>query len=256
MKYSEMIRITCRSVAYLCMAYVMTSCSNGGEAGEKCDSDNSDCESTTNIAGVVATVEKPHMQTQEERFMAGFKHLVTLKRTETGEKSTRKVINELCNEICGLPREQALPLLDQFADMAISQPVTVTNYSLRSAWYEQLFYGVHDAFSAAQYLQKESYGRWDKLFSFFAKCTDEITSMEESLPLTNSRFWGRGNEDKGMYLLGLREDVKTWVHVMRDFYFPELSKGLTEEQKADVLRRFDELKKFTDTPSDFPGGKK
>lgn len=38
MKHSEMIRITCQSVACLCMAYVMISCSNGGEAGEKCDS--------------------------------------------------------------------------------------------------------------------------------------------------------------------------------------------------------------------------
>ena len=31
---------------------------------------------------------------------------------------------------------------------------------------------------------------------------------------------------------------------------------LTEEQKADILRRFDELKKYMDTPPNFPGGRK
>ena len=256
MKHLEMIRITCQSVACLCMVCSMTSCSNGDEVGGKRNCNSSDRECTTNVACVVATVEKPRVLTQEERIMADCKHLVVLKRTKTGEKSTRKIINELCNEICSLPREQALPLLDQFVDMAISQQVTVTNYTLRSAWYEQLFYVIHDAFCSAQYLQKESYERWDKLFGFFAKCTDEITSVEKTLPLTDSRFWGRKNEDRGMYLLGIRGDFKTWVHGMRDFYFPELSKGLTEEQKADILRRFDELKKYMDTPPNFPGGRK
>jgi len=94
------------------------------------------------------------------------------------------------------------------------------------------------------------------MFSFFAKYTDEITSVEKSLPATDSKYWSWKDIEKGTYLCGIRGDFKTWVHVMRDFYFPELSNGLTEEQKADILRRFDELKKYMDTPPNFPGGKK
>lgn len=251
-----MIKVMCQVLACLCIVCTMTSCNNEIKSGGKSNNANGDCGSATNVVGGVVASEKPHVPPREERYADVFKHLVVLKRTKTGEKPTRKIINELCNEICSLPREQALPLLDQFVDMAISQQVTVTNYTLRSAWFEQLFYVVHDAFCSAQHLQKESFERWDKLFSFLDKCTDEITSVEKTLPLTDSRFWGRENEDRGMYLLGIRGDFKTWVHVMRDFYFPELSKGLTEAQKSDVLRRFDELKKYMVTPSNFPGGKK
>ena len=55
---------------------------------------------------------------------------------------------------------------------------------------------------------------------------------------------------------GLKGDLKMWVRVIRDFHFPKLSEGLSEEQKADILRRFDELKKYTEMPPNFRGEKK
>ena len=256
MKRTEISRRICQGVACLCVAWTMTSCSEGIKSGEESNDKGGGCGVATNAACAVAPVERTHVLTQEERFVAEFKHLVVLKRVRTGEKSTQKVINELCNEISSLPREQALPLLDQFVDMAISQQVTETGYNSRLAWYAQLFYVVHDAFCFAQYLQKESFERWDKLFSFFAKYTDEIASVKKTLPATDWKYWSWKDIEKGTYLSRICSDFKTWVHVMRDFYFPELSKGLTEEQKADVLRRFDELKKYMDTPPNFPGGKK
>ena len=253
MRQTEIIDGVFKMVLLAGVAIVMTSCGNDSR-GNRNDCDAS--ESPSNAFPAVEAARRPHVQTKEEEFAAKFRRFSVLRKEKSGNKSTWKLINELCNEICNLPKAQAVTLLDQFVDMAIGQPVTETDYLLRAAWFRQLFYVIHEAFCSAQYLQKESFGHWERLFSFFTKCTDEITSVEKTLPLTDSRFWGRKDKDRGRYLLGIRGDFKTWVHVMRDFYFPELSKGLTEEQKADILRRFDELKKYMVTPPNFPGGKK
>lgn len=255
MNSAEIIKTMYQGVTFVSIALVVVACNNGSSSCEGKNGRDAP-ESPTNVVIAAETLEELHEPTREERFLDEFKQLVVLKRTKVGEKSTQKVINELCNEICALPKAQALPLLDQFADMAISQPITETNYTLRTAWFGQLFYVIHDAFCFSQYLQQESFEHWDKLFNFFEKYTDEIASVQKSLPMTDSRFWGQKNWDRGRYLLGIQDDLKQWVHVMRDFYFPELSKGLTEAQKSDVLRRFDELKKYMVTPSNFPGGKK
>lgn len=240
MKQSEIIRTAYLRVTFASIALAATSCdSNSRENGDSCGGH----EGSTNAAVVVKIREKPSGPTREERFRAEFKQLVVLKRSKKGEKSTWKIINELCNEICALPKSQAVPLLDEFVDMAISQPVTETDYNLRQAWFEQLFYVIHDAFCFAQGLQKESFEHWERLFSFFNKYTDEITVVEKTLLLTDSRL-GAGT-NKRRYLRGIRDDLRRWVHVLRDFYFPELSEGLTEEQKADILRRFKEVEKFT-----------
>ena len=50
----------------------------------------------------------------------------------------------------------------------------------------------------------------------------------------------------------LEQDIRT----MRRFHFPDLSEGLTEDQKADIHRRFDELQTYTLTPTNFPFGRK
>ena len=256
MKRTEIIRRICQGVACLCVAWTMTSCSEGIKSGEESNDKDGGCGGATNVTCAVVPAERPHMPTQEERFVVEFKHLVLLKRARTGEKSTREVINELGNEVCRLPKEEALPLLDRWLDMAISQQVTETEYNSRVAWYAQLFYVVYNAFCSAQDLQKECFERWDKLFSFFAKYTDEIASVKKTLPATDWKYWSWKDIEKGTYLSRICSDFKTWVHVMRDFYFPELSKGLTQEQKDDILHRFDELKKYMDTPPNFPGGKK
>ena len=57
------------------------------------------------------------------------------------------------------------------------------------------------------------------------------------------------------YLRGLKGNLGVWLHVMRDLKFPRLSQGLTEEQKSDILRRFDELQKYTAEPPDYAGRK-
>ncbi len=254
MNSAEIIRAVYQGVTFVNLALVVVACNNG--SGSREGGNGRDAHAPpTNVVIAVETLEKIHEPTQEERFFSEFKQLVVLKRTRTGEKSTQKIINELCNEICALPKDQALPLLDQFADMAISQPITETNYTLRTAWFGQLFYVIHDAFCFSQYLQQESFEHWDKLFNFFEKYTDEITSVKRSLPTTDSRFWGQKNWDRGRYLIGIQDDLKQWVHVMRDFYFPELGKGLTEEQKADIIRRFAEVEKFTVPPPSLSSGK-
>ena len=255
MNSAEIIKTMYQGVTFVSIALVVVACNNGSSSREGKNGHDVH-ENPTNAVIAAEALEELHELTGEERFLDEFKQLVVLKRTKAGEKSTQKIINELCNEICVLPKDQAVPLLDQFADMAISQPITETNYTLRTAWFGQLFYVIHDAFCFSQYLQQESFEHWDKLFNFFEKYTDEITSVQKSLPMTDSRFWGQKNWDRGRYLLGIQDDLKQWVHVMRDFYFPELGKGLTEEQKADIIRRFDKVEKFTVPPPNLSSGKK
>ena len=57
------------------------------------------------------------------------------------------------------------------------------------------------------------------------------------------------------YLLGIKGNLKTWIRVIRDFHYPNLTKEFTEEQKADIMRRFKEVEKYTVTPPYFPGGR-
>ena len=76
--------------------------------------------------------------------------------------------------------------------------------------------------------------------------------MEESL---ESKGWPQ-HSPSYMYLRVFRGDVKNWVYRLGTVFFDVYSNGLTEEQKADVIRRFDKLEKYIDAPPNFPGGRK
>ena len=248
MKRMEMSRMICHVVVSLCMALTVTSCGNGGDAGAEVGKGNAGGEGTTNV---IVAVEAPKVLTHEDKLEAEFKRIILDVRTRDAD------IDKMNQNISQLPDQQeSLRLYDRLLEMAIAQQVSTTNYNHRSAQYYKLWFSALYSFLGAQRRQDGDFAYWDKMFSFFAKYTDEITSVEKSLPATDSKYWSWKDIEKGTYLCGIRGDFKTWVHVMRDFYFPELSKGLTEEQKADILRRFDELKKYMDTPPNYPGGKK
>ena len=61
---------------------------------------------------------------------------------------------------------------------------------------------------------------------------------------------------KGEFLYGIKSELKTWIHLMRDLYGSELTKGFTNTQKNDLLKRFNEVELFTKIPIDHPGGRK
>jgi len=248
MKRTEMSKLICQNLVCLCIALAATSCSNGNEA---------DVESSNVIVGrecytnAVVAVDVPKEQSMETKVALEFKRII--RDAQARERDIGKM-NQIISQ---LPNQQeSLRLYNELLEMAIAQQICTTNYNQRSAQYYKLWFIALYSFLGAQRRQDGDFAYWDKMFGLFAKYTDEITSVEKTLPTTDSKYWSWKDIKKGTYLCGIRGDFKTWVHVMRDFYFPELSKGLTDEQKADILRRFDELKKYTIQPPNFPGGKK
>ena len=61
---------------------------------------------------------------------------------------------------------------------------------------------------------------------------------------------------KGEYLYGIKCELKTWIHLIRDLYGPELTKEFTSEQKDDLLNRFRDVELFTNILFNHPGGRK
>ena len=183
-----------------------------------------------------------------------FKHLVTatnLTLTEAG-----RATDKLVQKISQIPdTKEALLLYDRLLEMAISQEVSITEYNRRQNWFYMLWWDAFSSFIGAQHIQGNDFAYWDKIFRFYAKYTNEIVSVENELSKVDRLKWNRSMVLKGGYLHGIKGELKTWVRVMRDFEFPKMSKNYTSEQKADILRRFKEVEKYTVTPPHFPGGR-
>lgn len=152
------------------------------------------------------------------------------------------------------PRE-SFYLYDRFLETIIVQEVTIAEYNRRQNWYAKLWHGAMTSFCEAQRKQGNDFAYWEKMFRFYAKYTNEIASVENELSKVDRLKWNRSMVLKGVYLHGIKGELKTWVRVMRDFEFPKMSKNYTSEQKADILRRFKEVEKYTVTPPHFPGGR-
>ena len=246
MKQTEVIRAARLCEACLCIVLAMTSCSKGNE-----DAKNGGGENPT---GVVTVAEVPRELTKVERLEGECRRLVA----EAGRIKgwTWSVSCDLCNEICKLSKEEALPLLDRLLEMAIECPVTNANSSAILGKHKDLFEIVLCSFIASQGLRANSFEGWDKVFRFFKKYTDEITAEEKRIkeldqPQTNLSY----KYKHFRYLQDLQLHVENLVHNARTVFSNTLSQGLTEEQKADILRRFKEVEKYTVPPPNSPYSK-
>ena len=56
-----------------------------------------------------------------------------------------------------------------------------------------------------------------------------------------SSLWKESTWKRGRYLHGIRRNLKIWIRVIRDFHYPNLTKEFTEEQQANIMRRFKEV---------------
>ena len=70
-----------------------------------------------------------------------------------------------------------------------------------------------------------------------------------------SSLWKESTWKRGRYLHGIRCNLKIWIRVIRDFHYPNLTKEFTEEQQANIMRRFKEVEKYTVAPPYFPSGR-
>ena len=252
MKRTEMIRAVCLRSVCLCIAWTLTSCSNKNDV--ELEINNVDVARQCHTGAVVA-VETPQELTQVERLEAESRRLIA----EAGRIKgwAWSVSCDLCKEICKLPKEEALPLLDRLLEMAIEQPVTNANKSATLEKHEDLFQIFLCSFIASQGLRANSSGEWDKVFRFVAKYTDEITAEERRIKELDRQQVNLYYKHKHFrYLQDLQLYVVNLVHNTRTVFSNTLSKGLTEEQKADILRRFKEVEKFTVPPPHSPFSKK
>lgn len=252
MKRTEMIRAVCLGSVCLCIAWMLTACSNKNDVELEINNGDVARQCPT---GTVVVVETLRELTQVERLEAESRRLVAEAGRTKGDAWSASC--NLCKEICKLPKEEALPLLDRLLEMAIEQPVTNANKSATLARHEDLFQIVLCSFIASQGLRENSFEEWDKVFRFFAKYTDEITAEKRRIkeldrPQTNLYY--KYKHFRRLHDLQLY--VENLVHNARTVFTNTLSKGLTEEQKADILRRLDEVKKYSVPPPDSPYSKK
>lgn len=187
-------------------------------------------------------------------YEAEFNRLVTDRAMNV--RAVQHSVNELCEKIReSSSNEESVRLYDRLLEKATTYVVDEKNYTYRQNWYRRLTHIAMCAFAGAQRALGNDCKYWDKMFDFFKKYAMEIESARQEYMAKDCKDGRVPYTRRSDYIRGLRSDLKGWIHVMRDLKFPRLSQGLTEEQKADILRRFDELQKYTAEPPDCAGGK-
>ena len=229
------------AVAALCFLALVTSCRKEEEKS----------------TGAVMENREP---TQRERYEAEIKRIVV--GSNMTAFATGVAANRICNEIDkAVDAQEAIWLFDKMCDLALKQPIDApASYNLHSSinWrlnhLHQLWRVTLDGFCFAQSHRQDSFDDWNRLFMFFRRYTDEIKVSERRISAFGN-VYTTIREEEEYYLGVLKGDLGRAVHVMRKFYFPRLAGGLSEEQKADILRRFDEVEKYAELPPDAPGKK-
>ena len=246
MKQTAIIRGAYNAIALFGIVIVVTSCDNNlRENGNGRDVSESSSDT-------VVVVEAQKELKPIKRLEAECRRLMVEPERNLGRMDELLTISELCKKIRELPKEEALPLFDWWIEKAIEQPLTYANYSINDKLSERFFHIVFFSFMASQSMRPDPFDHWDKMFRFFAKYTDEITTVEKDVLkygwLQTSRLY--------LYLQDLKLCIENWVYMITTVYRDILlDKGLTEEQKADILRRLDEVKKYTVPPSHSPFNK-
>jgi hypothetical protein len=172
-----------------------------------------------------------------------------------------KTIDMLCRKILDLSDvNKALGLLDHFIKLTIAQEINLLEANRRQNCYAKQWDDIMTAFLCAQSRQNNDFKYWDNIFAFWDKCTREIVVLEQLILNNDSEEEEKYKivkeiKNKRRYLKSFKGELKTWVRVMRDFYFPNMSKNYTTEQKDNILRRFKEVEKHTITPPHYPGGR-
>lgn len=165
--------------------------------------------------------------------------------SESRIQSSDFVMNVLKN--CNA--SEAYLYCDCLLELAINHDVTAVEYISRQNQLAICWYNARNAFIGAQKKNGNDYMYWEKIFRFYKKYVNEILSVVQLIenPKAEDQNVSRSvkNVNKNRYLFLIQDDLKAWVRVMRDFEFPSMSKHYTPEQKSDILRRFNEIEKYT-----------
>ena len=217
-----------------------------------CDGENGDArQGTTTVTAEKQLTERP----LSERFEASFQMVMDSTNswgTYLGD------LGKLEEEVFQLPHDEALQVMESFIDMAIAaQPPPVPSaddlpwrrrgnrYNRRDMWFEKMYWVFQEVFYASRKSQQDPYEGWDKLFMFLGKYTNEIASLERSLRAKENRVTrGYMTDLKSQFGIMITQFGKRSLRtdpVVAIFKIPP-----TAEQRASLLGRFEEFKKYTD----------
>ncbi|MCR5750368.1 MAG: hypothetical protein K6G91_00250 [Kiritimatiellae bacterium] len=225
---------------------LVASCKKAEEIPSKTAGESRPHEKVESVIQPSCAVETNVVLTKSEAYEREFR------RFALGEHMTvddvEHGVNKVCNEIAKTgDSKEAVRLFDLLGEIALTQTLLNTNYYKRENHLLKLWYMTMNAFVFAQYRRQESFEDWDRLFLFFKRYTDEISDVEQRMKQPG-KLNGRQRGELKSYLRALKGDLKQAIHVMRRFGFPYVNGKLTEEQKADIMRRFEEVEKCTTMP--------
>ena len=256
-----------KALVFIAIGLVVTACRKPDEApiidADKASMSYSKC--CDNIR------QKMVPMSLDERFNAEFRTLATI--SNIAFEVALKRAYDLCEEVSNLSDKQhALRLYDQFLDTVISLNVTEMCFPTRFDRCFRLFALARVVFCHARSMRKDSSRDLDRIFCVLGKYTDVIRAEENALKKDYFRYF-RPNVDSQYSMDEFKgciewRDRKNWLHKFmvrlkeevqdfRECTFSALSEGLSEEQKADAMRRLDEIQKMCmETSLDFSYFKK
>ena len=240
---------TCRLLsAIVCCSSLLlvASCKKAEEIPPKTAEESRPAEKVESVIQTSCVAETNVVLTKSEVYEREFRRFALDAKERVDD--VQHCINKLCNEIIKtVDEKEAVRLFDILGDMAITQHITDNDYRYRESSFRHLWYIAMNAFVFAQYRRQESFEDWDRLFLFFKRYTDEIAEVEERVK-NPGKLNGRQRGEQRSYLRSLKSELKQEVYEIRKFFFPNISRKLTEDQKADILRRFEEVEKCTIIP--------
>ena len=263
---TEAIRTTSRVLWCVSAIVVATSCSRDDAAKVNKDAAphvvaavNAAPSGVAEVACVAEQGIESHATTPAERYEAEFMKVLAI--NDVNHKAGLDVVKSLCDEICKLPQGEALPLLEHFLDvMIVAAPSPVRDspvkqarmrYAEREAWFERMLYSARCVFYASLKMQDDPFEDWSKLFEIFKKCRDEVESTLKSLPEMSLSRMGMSDRAKGFYVCGLVDDLNKCASMMEsrfDYYQQLFGREPTEEQRAAIMRGFEEIEKHAVIP--------
>lgn len=258
MRLMETIKKAVMAFFCLAIAMAMTSCGNDGRNCDNALSLNADKDRKESDLSCAKIYEKE------------FRRVI-----DDDKRSVRfvsKDVSRICSEVCQLPQSEALSLLERFQDMAImAKPPSVDDskpswyrYEARRMWFERMHYVFCEPFYASLRLRMNPFDDWKKLFVFFGKYTEEIAEVEKTLSKTSAIGRGVSDGAKGRYLRNLKEELEVKIRFLRnrcpplrdDEIMGVFKQRPTDDQKAELRRRFDKILEYTARPPGFQGGGK
>lgn len=244
MDFTKITRIAGVASACLILALAMTSCDGGGNGKE--DPTPLECGSRS--------AQPTNELSQADLFEKEFQQVLNTTYNSVSIVNAMEACRAVCNILDGvarLPNDESMPILERFLDMSLCAsldpivdfPSTYGSarhvFWEREKWFEKMFYVVRQTFYASIQTREDPFKDWNKFFALFGKFTNEFAMVDRCQPTQSG--------PKREYMLELKDNFNTYVHQVRDIDIKHHKSKPTDLQKAEIIRRFEELEHYVET---------